>query len=209
MRWKGGNQDVVVVGLGIGGMAAHARRGQHFVFFEIDPDVIKIAENPEYFTCLKKCRGTYEVILGDGRLALARLDRKFGLIMLDAFNSDSVPVHLLSTEAVGSYLTKLADDGILLFNISNRYLDFRPLMGALAGETGLVCYCRVDKDVSADQASEGKLPSIFVVMARRPEDLGRLPGKNGWHRLEPDPAVRAWTDQYSNLLSLWKRDRGK
>jgi spermidine synthase len=200
-RYKNENQNVAIVGLGIGGLALYAKPWQHFVFFEIDPEVIAIAENPEYFTCLKKCKGTYEIILGDGRLELAKMDRKFGMIILDAFNSDAVPTHLLSTEAIRMYLEKLDEEGLLVFNISNQYLNLSPLMGALADDVGLVCYRRLDTDTS--RALEGKYPSQFAIMARSKADLGRIIRDRNWERLDQKPTVRPWTDQYSNLLSVW------
>jgi spermidine synthase len=200
-RYENENQNVAIIGLGIGVVALYAERNQHFAFFEIDPEVIAIAENPEYFTCLKKCEGTYEIILGDGRLELARMDRKYGLFILDAFNSDAIPTHLLTTEAIRMYLEKLDEGGLLVFNISNRYLNLSPLMGALANDVGLVCYRRLDSDTS--RTLEGKYPSQFAVMARSKADLGRITRDRNWERLDEKPTVRPWTDQYSNLLTVW------
>jgi hypothetical protein len=199
---KPGKPDAAIIGLGIGELALYAKPGQHFVFFEIDPEVIAIAENPEYFTCLRKCEGTCEVILGDGRLELARMDRKFGMIILDAFNSDAIPTHLLTAEALKMYFSKLEQDGLMVFHISTEYLDLAPLMGALAKELGLVCYHRLDLDTT--RAHEGKFPSHYAVMARRKADLAWIAINRNWRRLDESPTVRPWTDQYTSLLSVWR-----
>lgn len=195
-----------IIGLGIGAMAAYAEPGQHFVFYEIDPAVAALAENPTYFTYLADCRGTYEIVLGDGRLSLAAApDHSFGLFILDAFSSDAIPTHLLSREALQVYLNKLTEDGILAFHVSNRYLNLAPVLGNLARALGLPCLMRLDMDLTPQDVAEGRWASRYVVMARRPEHLRQLLDNPKWQALEGDPKARLWTDQYCNILGILER----
>src|SRR5207247_1962837 len=120
-------REVAVVGLGTGSTAYYGQEGQRFTFFEIDSAVVKVARNPKCFTFVEDCRARVELVLGDARLSLANEpDRKYGLIVLDAFSSDAIPVHLLTREALQLYFAKLEDDGILALHVSNRYLDLHP-----------------------------------------------------------------------------------
>ena len=198
--------EVAIIGLGSGGLAAYLQPGQRFVFYEIDPVVKAIAENPRYFTFLSSHRGQYEIVLGDGRLKLAEAPSScFGMIVIDAFSSDAIPVHLLTREALAMYMDKLAEDGLLLFNISNRFLDLSKVLDGLAADAGLVCYSRPDLGQLTEQERlDGKTPSHFVVMARRCEDLGGLAKDADWHALTGRFGAIPWTDDFSNLLSVLK-----
>jgi hypothetical protein len=168
-------------------------------FYEIDPSVEPIARR--FFTFLPRCGSNCDVIIGDGRLQLAQEpDQAFDLILLDAFSSDSVPTHLLSQEALQMYVAKLKADGVLLFNVSNRYLNVETLVSALVADAGLVALARFDEAGSLKEL--GKSTANHVAVARRLEDLGPLAGLEGWRRLSKPPGFRAWTDDYSNLLSL-------
>lgn len=196
---------VGIIGLGAGAIAAYAQPGQHFTFYEIDPAVERIAADPQYFTFLSQCRGEHDVVIGDGRLTLAQApDKHFGIIVLDAFSSDAIPTHLLTTEAIQLYVDKLDEGGVLVFHISNRYLDLEPLLAALAEEAGLTCLCKNDVDVSRDERLLGKTPSQSAVMARSQENLAGLLDDPEWRRLASDPDTPVWTDQYSSLLSLFR-----
>ncbi|MHC4611184.1 MAG: fused MFS/spermidine synthase, partial [Planctomycetota bacterium] len=201
-----GKSRIAVVGLGVGSMACYAKPGQHFTFYEIDPQVEQIARNPEFFTFLDQCRGSYEVILGDGRLTLGQApDSHYGIIVLDAFSSDAIPTHLLSREALQLYLSKLEDGGILVFHISNRYVDLQPLLASLAAEEHLACVARDDLDISPEEIETGRLGSRYVVMGRRPEDVAGLAALPNWQPVPLQPGVPVWTDQFSNILSvLWR-----
>jgi hypothetical protein len=193
---------VAVVGQGIGAMAAYAQPGQHFTFYEIDPEVDEIARNDKLFTFLADCQGTYDVVLGDGRLTLADApDKRYGLIFLDAFSSDAVPTHLLTREALAVYLSKLDDGGMLVFNISNKYLNLRPLLGNLAADAGLTCMVRDDRNVSEEDQARGRLGSQYVAMARRLRDMAALTSLPDWKPVFHDPRAPIWTDQFSNILS--------
>jgi SAM-dependent methyltransferase len=190
---------VAVLGLGTGTMAAYGSADRHVTFFEIDPQVDDIAR--AYFTFVPKCGSDCDVIIGDGRLELQRLpEHSFDLVMLDAFSSDAIPTHLASKEALQMYLTKIVPDGILLFHVSNRYLNVEKLVAQLVLDAGLVAFQRVDS--AGEFAKEGKTATNHIVVARRVEDLGRLPELPGWKRLTQAPGIRVWTDDYSSLLDL-------
>jgi hypothetical protein len=188
-----------VVGLGTGSMACHARAGERWTFFEIDPVVARIARDPRLFSFLRDCPGAFDVVLGDGRLSLGRTrDREFGLIALDAFSSDAVPVHLLTREALELYGRKLGPGGVLAFHISNRYVELEPVLGNLARATGMTCFGQRDRTVTKWQLMKKR--SHWVTMARRPADLGRVAGDRRWHPCERDAGARAWSDDYANVL---------
>jgi len=186
---------IAVVGLGAGGLSAYAQEGQRWTFYEIDPLVERIARDPACFTYLRDCPAAVDVVIGDARISLARApDRTYGVIVLDAFGSDAVPTHLLTREALRLYLSKLAEDGLLAFHLSSRYLDLRPVLAALAADAGL-------PGIVGD-AGEGRDPmeygATWVVLARRPGDLEPL-RDDRWRPLEP-VRRRVWTDDYSNIL---------
>jgi hypothetical protein len=196
-----GSARVAVTGLGAGSLASYARSGQDWTFFEIDPDVVRIASDPQLFTYLADCRAAVRLVEGDGRLAMAsEPDRSFGLIVLDAFTSDAVPVHLLTREALALYRRKLASGGLIAVNITNRYLDLAPVVALLARDAGMACRVRVDADVSRAEEDAGKRGSIWAVLADRDEDLGTLRRDSRWVVPAANPAERVWTDDFSNLF---------
>jgi hypothetical protein len=198
---------VGVTGLGIGTMASYARPGESWTFYEIDPAVIHVARDPRYFNFLDNCQArgvNLQLVPGDARLQMRTApDHGYDLLLLDAFSSDSIPIHLLTREALELYLSKLGEDGVLMYNITNRYLDIEPVLAGLAREAGLTAYVQWDQDV-ADKP--GKTPSKYVVMARRPELLERLVANGKWQPAQERPGFRTWTDDYSNLLSvvIWR-----
>ena len=152
---------VGVVGLGAGTMATYAQPGQHFRFYEINPDMLRLAD--KYFSYLKDCRGEVEVKLGDGRLTLEREaatpnEPKFDLLVLDAFSGDSVPAHLLTKEAFEIYLKRLKPDGAIAVNVSNRYLNLPPVVCGVGREFGLTPL----RFSSAGQRRRRKIPGRMV-----------------------------------------------
>ena len=195
--------DVAVVGLGAGTLACYAESGQRWTFYEIDPAVVRIARDPRYFTYLRDgLATTCDVILGDARVRLRDApEHMYGLIVLDAFSSDSIPVHLLTRESLQLYRGKLADGGLLAFHISNRFIDLAPVLGALARDAGLVARVRYDLALTREEESDGKLGSSWVVMAAREADIGILATDTKWEepRSRPDDVV--WTDQFSNIIT--------
>jgi hypothetical protein len=196
--------EVAVVGLGTGSMAGYAKPGEHWTFFEIDPVVVRIASDPRYFTFLKDSPGTVSVVLGDARLKLEdALDGQYDLIVLDAFNSDAIPVHLVTKEALELYLAKLADNGIIAFHVSNRYLDLETILGDLALDAGLFSLVQEMKMGEADQ-DEFKRNSTWVVMAREAGDLKGLADDPRWGPLKASGGGGLWTDDFSNIISVLK-----
>jgi hypothetical protein len=192
---------IAVTGLGTGSLAAYAGPGQEIDFYEIDPAVKRISTNPAYFTFLTDCRAKWRIILGDARLTLEKAPpNTYGIIILDAFSSDSIPVHLLTKEAVNLYLSKLERDGVLLIHITNRYVNLAPVLARLADENGFACRLRDDE---AD-SEIGKDGSTWVLLARNENDLGALSGNDDWKKIEPRETVDVWTDDFSNILSVFK-----
>ena len=195
---------VAAIGLGAGSLASYIGPEQSVTFYEIDPEIERIARNPEYFTFLSDCRGDVEVMVGDGRLTLAQSpDRHYGLIVLDAFSSDAIPTHLLTREAIELYLSKLEDDGVLVFHISNRYLNLEPLIAGLGADAGLVGLTRTDTKLTALEEADGKTPSIYAVLARNRKHLGGLANHPDWTPLLDPSGAKVWTDQYTSILSFF------
>jgi hypothetical protein len=195
---------VAVVGLGTGSLAAYARPTQDWTFYEIDPAVEQIARNGHYFTFLKDSRAkNLNVVTGDARLRLNdAVDHGYGLIVLDAFSSDSIPTHLVTREALRLYLAKLADNGIVAFHITNRRLDLQPVVANLAFDAGLTGLIRNDSDLSASDIMRGKVHSVWVAMARNKGVLAALIADPRWHALQPSPRAGLWTDDFSNILGV-------
>jgi len=198
--------DAAFIGLGAGSAAAYARQGSTFVFYEIDPVVYTLASNPAYFTYISDAARRPGVkigfVLGDGRLRMREAaDGAYRLIVVDAFSSDAIPVHLVTREAVEVYLSKLKPDGMVAFHISNRYFNLNPVLARLAGELDLVCFARHDNALLNKEVGEGKAESLWVVLARREEDLGAV-GRYGtsWKRLGPYADFPLWTDDHASLM---------
>ena len=196
-----------IVGLGAGAMACLAQPGQNLTYYEIDPLVARIAEDPRYFTFLNQCAPQARIVLGDARLKLAGArDGQYRLIVLDAFNGDAIPMHLLTREALALYLGKLAPGGLIAFHITNQHLELAPVLGTLAHDADLVCWIEDDSTLTEQQAAAGKLGSRWLVMARSRADLAHLvagaDSLASWTTLEGRPSASVWTDDYSNLLSV-------
>jgi hypothetical protein len=207
---KSGTRAVAICGLGAGALAAYAKPGQGWTFYEIDPTVARVALDPSLFTYL---RDNFPdpaklIVLGDARLRLRDApDRAYDLIVIDCFSSDAIPVHLLTREALEVYRSKLAPGGLLAVHVSNRYLDLKPVLAALARDAGWdECRAREDLAVTADEARAGKSASIWVVLAERTADLGLLARRGGWGRVVPPPGFPVWKDGYSNVLGVFRWD---
>ena len=199
-------REVGVIGLGTGTLACYGRTGQHWTFYEIDPAVEDIARDARLFTYLRDCPPASDVRLGDARLSIAEAPQaRFGMIFVDAFNSDSLPVHLITRQALALYLDRLTDDGVVVVNITNRYLDLRPVVGALARDAGLTGVVRDDRDTTEEDTARAKTGSMWVALARRPADLGPLGDDPRWKPLPVRPGGRPWTDDFSNLIDAVKR----
>jgi SAM-dependent methyltransferase len=203
-RLFGDRARIGIVGLGSGTLACYARPGQHWTFYEIDPLIARIASDPSQFTFLSRCLPGVPVVIGDARLTLehgpAAAD---DLLVVDAFSSDAVPMHLLTTEAFAAYRRHLRPGGLLLVHISNRYLDLKPVVAAAAAAGGWQARIRTYlPDASQRARNEGA--SIWIALSPAPRTVDRLVALSGaqWQPLPPEPGFAAWTDDHASLLPL-------
>jgi spermidine synthase len=196
--------QVAVVGLGTGSLACHRRDGEHWTFFEIDPEVVRIARDPHYFNFLSACAPHERIVLGDARLTLAASSEQYDLIVLDAFSSDAIPVHLLTREALRSYMERLTPHGIMAIHVSNRHMELASVVAAFGKVEGLTTYDKQDNQ-AADFIKDYRANAEVVVLARNSADLDALPSWRGWRKLEPTPGVAEWTDDYSDILHAMLR----
>jgi hypothetical protein len=206
-------RPVAVVGLGIGSLSCYARAGQTMTFYELDPEVIRLARDTTYFTRLSdaEARGVkLNVVLGDARLQLRQSGERYALLILDAFNSDAVPVHLLTREALQTYLDHLEPGGLLTIHISSQYFRLEPVVKALANDAGLVILENLDLASDPIERDAGKVASRWVVMARTRADFGALADNPQWHIPAGREGINEWTDDYSNLpgVILWGGSTG-
>lgn len=199
-------KKVAVVGLGTGAVAAYARPHQDWTFFEIDPAVARIAQ--DYFDFLSTCRArSCSIVLGDARRKLMLVpDGEFDVIMLDAFSSDAIPVHLLTREAMQLYVQKLAPGGVLAMHVSNNHLDLPPLVDRLAADHSPPLVARYSNDLATDdEKDDGKLASQWMALARNEADLGSMAKGPTWFPVQNPPPGPIWRDDFANLLWAWKR----
>jgi hypothetical protein len=194
--------DVAAIGLGAGAVAAYGRAGDTYTFYEIDPAVVRIASDPRWFTYLRDSRAEIRVVIGDGRIQLARAPHAaYDLVILDAFSSDAVPVHLLTREALALYLRKLSPNGILALHITNNHLDLEPVVAGVAHSLGLTGLSRDHRATEAER-ERGVNRSHWVALARNPAALGALAEDARWKPLTANADQPVWTDQFSNILSV-------
>jgi spermidine synthase len=166
-------------------------------FFEIDPTVVDIARDPDLFTYLRECPA--RIVVGDGRQALRREPPgRFGLLAIDAFNSDAIPIHLITREAMELYMERVGPHGAVLFHISNRFVDLEPVLANIADDLGLVCVNQRHVPTPEDE-ERGHSISRWALLVHAEEDLGPIAADGRWHDCVPDGA-RTWTDDYSDLL---------
>jgi hypothetical protein len=197
-----GLTHVAVVGLGAGGLAAYADAGQRYDFYEIDPAVIAIAQDPRLFTFLSEAPAEVRVIEGDGRLRIAETaPAGYDLIVLDAFSSDAVPAHLLTREAVTLYLEKLRPGGVLLFNVTNTYLDVRSVVAGSTRALGITALTRSDTDVGTAPPGDKEI-SEWVVASRDPASLAPFVADGRWRPVDGLGRTILWTDDFSDILGV-------
>jgi hypothetical protein len=192
-------QKIGVLGLGAGSMASFGRTGDDYRFYEINPEVPRLASTE--FTYLADCPAAKQIVMGDGRLSLEREpNQNFDLLMMDAFSGDSIPVHLVTREAFLTYLRHIRDDGIIVVHISNKYLSLEPVLARVSEELNIPAYL-----VDSDEDDAGNcFGTTYVLFAKDPKVLE--------HRLLADagrvPLFRAdvpiWTDDYSNIFRILK-----
>jgi hypothetical protein len=199
----GGFDRAGVIGLGTGSLACHREGAERWDFFEIDPEVIRIARNPDFFRFLSACAPDASITLGDARLTLKDSSSPYDLIVLDAFSSDAIPVHLLTSDAFRGYLSRLSPHGVILVHISNRHLDLAPVVANVAQSLGLVAFLKYDQNAGGfftDLHANARV----MLLARDPRDLGAA---QSWAQVRPDPSSATWTDDYSNILGVMLRKK--
>jgi hypothetical protein len=198
--------NVGIVGLGAGSLACYAAEGDHWRYYEINPAVVRVATDPRHFRFLSACTPDAPIIIGDARLTVMREpDGLFDVLVIDAFSSDAIPIHLMTREAVAGYFAKLAPGGILVMHISNRYMELRSVLAAIATSEKLagagLYHLRSAEEIKALRTS-----TEAVVLARSPDEIGQFVDA-GWERFDANIAdgVRAWTDDYSNIFAAIMR----
>jgi hypothetical protein len=191
--------EIAVIGLGAGSMLFYGQPHQTWTLYEIDPLVIYLARDSGHLSYLKNPNvAKLNLEIGDARIELQKAkNKRFDLIVLDAFSSDSIPMHLFTKEALDLYLSKLADQGLLAFHISNRTLNLAPLLSRLADEFELVTLAWNDP---YDDPNQGKDPSHWVVLSREKGQLTKLYKDERWQALATPPDTPLWTDERSNIL---------
>ena len=209
---QGGSIDAALVGLGAGSLLCLSQHDESWTFYEIDPEVVRIASDPNYFTFLTQCGPPAGIVLGDGRLMLAgEPSARFDLIVLDAFSSDAIPAHLLTTEALGIYLDKLKPGGLALFHVSNRYMELSSVVEAAARQRGLDSWrSRPERNIwTPDESRRDVVPNV-VIVGKTPGSLPGIDADPAWVRTSADTAVPPWTDDFSNVLTaIWRRHWGE
>lgn len=204
-QFKGSRAEanVAIIGLGTGATVSYSRVSERWTFYEINPAVVSVARSRDYFSYLSDCaEAPVDVVLGDARLKLhSAQDRSYNLLVLDAFSSDAIPVHLMTQQALDLYLSKLAPGGLIVFHISNRNLDLTDVVADLAKSRELSGLSLLDLTPALPN---GKDPSHWVVLARSSADYGTLADDPQAKRLISTGSEDVWTDDFSNILSVFK-----
>jgi len=197
--------NIGAVGLGAGALACYSKEQQHWRFYEIDPLIVDVAKNPKWFHYLERCNPQADMIVGDARLSLAKEpDRSFDLLIMDAFSSDAVPTHLLTREAMQLYFSKLKDDGMLAFHITNRHLALKKVLADHAENlqlSGLL------QEFSPDNTAPPLVVATdWVVIAKQPQRLDRLRQSRlgHWQKLPLAFDLQPWTDDFTHIIGIWK-----
>ena len=198
-----GLPHIGVVGLGVGALTCYAAPGQTWTFHEIDPLVERLARDPRHFRYLEECGQNTSVVIGDARLTLEQVPAGgYDLLVLDAYSSDSIPLHLMSREALALYLRKLSPHGLLVFHVTNRHLDLMPVLARLAEDAGLTGLQQRFRPQDELRRQGNASATDVVVLSRDPADLAFLQPGGHWQPLEGVPGTPLWTDSYSNILSV-------
>jgi hypothetical protein len=203
---KGGPLRVAVIGLGAGTLTCQSEPGENWKFFEIDQSMIDTARDPKYFTYVSACQPDLQPVLGDARLTFANEpDGVYDLIVVDAYSSDAIPIHLATREAMAIYKAKLAEHGAVLMHVSNRHLELASVVVGIADANGLKSWV-YNEDSGRD--AEYIFTTEVVVSARDDADVGQLASDNKWALTPATEGQRVWTDDYSNVLgAVWRRLR--
>lgn len=193
--------DIGIVGLGVGSLACYAQPGQSWQYYEIDRMVDRVARDPALFTFLSTCTPDAPTHIGDARVVLAQqTDTQYDILVIDAYSSDAVPVHLTTNEAIMLYRDRVKPGGIIVFHISNRYYDISRPLARSAAELGLTAFIQRYGGMAGDP---GNSPSHVVIMSTDPTSIAPFAADPRWEALQNDNG-RIWTDDYANLLSILK-----
>lgn len=203
---KGGPLRVAVIGLGAGTLTCQSEPGENWKFFEIDQSMIDTARDPKYFRFVSSCQPDLQPVLGDARLTFAREpDGAYDLIVVDAYSSDAIPIHLATEEAMAIYKSKLSEQGAVLMHVSNRHLELASVVVGIADANGLKSWV-YNEDTGRD--AEYIFTTEVVLSARNDADVGTLASDNKWALTPATEGQRVWTDDYSNVLgAVWRRLR--
>ncbi|MEO8385839.1 MAG: fused MFS/spermidine synthase [Betaproteobacteria bacterium] len=190
-------RKVGIIGLGTGTIAVYGGKGDIYRFYEINPAVVTIARRD--FTYLKDSEAKIEISLGDARLNLEReAPQGFDVLAVDAFSSDSIPVHLITLEAVQIFEKHMKPDGVIAFHVSNRFLDLKPVVKLIAEQRGLhVAWVR-------DSYDDGSTTSDWVLLSKDNSQFLKSEILDGSYIISPAPKLRVWTDDFNNLLQVLK-----
>jgi hypothetical protein len=200
---------LAVIGLGTGSIACLTEPGDALTYYEIDAAVVRIAKDPDRFTFLQECAPQAPIVIGDARLTLAdAADGAYDVIVVDAFTSDAIPVHLVTREAMAVYLQKLAPNGIILMHVSNRHMELASVVAGIAEANGLVTWVN-DGSEDEDEANY-KYSSTVCAVARSEDDFSNdMAEDEDWQLEEPDAQQWMWTDDYSNVIGAIMRQLKK
>ncbi len=203
---KGAPLRVAVIGLGSGTLTCASQPGENWKFFEIDKSMVETASNPKYFTYIENCEPNLKPVMGDARLTFAREpDGVYDMIIVDAYSSDAIPIHLATQEAMKIYKDKLAPQGVVVMHVSNRHLELESVVVGIADANGMKSWV-YDEDSNRD--SEYIFATDVVVSARAEADVGKLASSDVWEETEANKKQRVWTDDYSNVLgAVYRRLR--
>jgi hypothetical protein len=196
----GGPISYAVIGLGTGSLTCQARPEDSVIYYELDPDVIRIARNPALFNFVSECRPNIPIVQGDARLTIANAPNAgYDLIFVDAFIGAAIPIHLITKEAMAIYLRKIKPSGIVALHVSNRHLELGSVVAGIAHANGAITRLYDGGDVQEDESEQKWVPTVAAV-ARKDDDFGALAKSRYWPLLPLDPAQRVWTDDYSNVV---------
>ena len=201
---SGTRSNVAVIGLGTGALACYRKPGEAWTFYEIDGAVERIARDTRYFHYLQECGMGTRIQLGDGRLSLAAApDHSFDLIIIDAFSSDSIPMHLLTREAVALYLRKLTPHGVIVLHVSNEYLNLMPVLNNVVESLGAAGRHQIFFP-SAAEIAQGASASEWMAIAARDADFDFLAPEKRWQAVSKARSGTPWTDDFSNIFRAIK-----
>jgi hypothetical protein len=196
-----------VIGLGSAALTCAAKPGESWKFFEIDQSIVDIARNPARFSFIENCQPGLQPVMGDARLTFAKEpDALYDLVIIDAYSSDAIPIHLATREAMSIYKSKLAPHGAIVMHISNRHLELASVVVGIAAANGLNSWVFMN---NPGRDAEFIFANNVVISARDSADVGGIARSDAWTARLPDPQQRVWTDDYSNILgALWRRMQG-